>query len=62
MKEEDSDLYERFEEYHNQRTFPMATYKSLLNQAGFEVKEVLADFDEEPSETSERIFFIAIKK
>lgn len=62
MKEENRDLYERFEEYHNQRTFPINTYKSLLNQTGFEVKEVVADFDEAVDDTSERIFFIAMKK
>ncbi|UPM55356.1 class I SAM-dependent DNA methyltransferase [Gottfriedia acidiceleris] len=62
MKEENRDLYERFEEYHNQRTFPIDTYKSLLNQTGFEVKEVIADFDEAVDDTSERIFFIAMKK
>ncbi|MEH7399829.1 class I SAM-dependent methyltransferase [Gottfriedia acidiceleris] len=62
MKEENRDLYERFEEYHNQRTFPINTYKSLLNQTGFEVKEIIADFDEDVDDTSERIFFIAMKK
>ncbi|MGG0178584.1 class I SAM-dependent DNA methyltransferase [Gottfriedia acidiceleris] len=62
MKEENRDLYERFEEYHNQRTFPINMYKSLLNQTGFEVKEIIADFDEAVDDTSERIFFIAMKK
>ncbi|PFH86289.1 class I SAM-dependent methyltransferase [Bacillus sp. AFS088145] len=62
MKEENRDLYERFEEYHNQRTFPINTYKTLLNQTGFEVKEIIADFDEVVDDTSERIFFIAMKK
>jgi SAM-dependent methyltransferase len=62
MKEENRDLYERFEEYHNQRTFPINTYKSMLNQTGFEVKEIIADFDETVDDTSERIFFIAMKK
>jgi SAM-dependent methyltransferase len=62
MKEEHSDLYERFEEYHNQRTFPIDIYKNLLNQAGFEVKEILADFDKATNDTSERNFFIAMKK
>jgi SAM-dependent methyltransferase len=61
MKEEDRDLYERFEEYHNQRTYTVDTYKSLLIQVGFEIKEVLADFDQDVEETSERIFFIAKK-
>ncbi|MES9682697.1 class I SAM-dependent methyltransferase [Gottfriedia acidiceleris] len=62
MKEENRDLYERFEEYHNQRTFPINTYKSLLDQTGFEVKEIIADFDEAVDDTSERIFFTAMKK
>jgi len=62
MKEENSDFYERFEEYHNQMTFPINTYQSLLEQIGFEVKEIRADFHEEVEETSERIFFIAMKK
>jgi SAM-dependent methyltransferase len=62
MKEEHSDLYERFEEYHNQRTFTIDIYKNLLNQAGFEVKEILADFDKATNDTSERNFFIAMKK
>jgi SAM-dependent methyltransferase len=62
MKEENRDVYERFEEYHNQRTFPINTYKSLLNQTGFEVKEIIADFDEVVDDTSERIFLIAMKK
>ncbi|WP_088066923.1 class I SAM-dependent DNA methyltransferase [Gottfriedia luciferensis] len=62
MKEENSDLYERFEEYHNQRTFPVDIYKTLLNQAGFEVKEIIGDFDEALEDNSERIFFTAMKK
>lgn len=62
MKDENRDLYERFEEYHIQRTFPIKTYQSLLNDSGFEVKEILADFNEAVDDTSERIFFIAMKK
>lgn len=61
MKEEDRDVYERFEEYHNQRTYTVDTYESLLKQVGFEIKEVLADFDQKVEKTSERIFFIAKK-
>lgn len=62
MKEENRDSYERFEEYHNQRTFPIETYRALLDQAGFDVKEVIGDFDQAVEETTERIFFIATKK
>lgn len=62
MKEEKRDSYERFEEYHHQRTYPIDTYQALLNQAGFDVKEMIADFDQAVEDTSERIFFIATKK
>ncbi|PEJ56402.1 SAM-dependent methyltransferase [Bacillus sp. AFS002410] len=62
MKDEHRDLYERFEEYHNQRTYPINTYKTWLNENGFEIKEIIADFDESVEEMSERIFFIAMKK
>lgn len=62
MKEEKRDSYERFEEYHHQRTYAIDTYQALLNQAGFNVKEMIADFDQAVEDTSERIFFIATKK
>lgn len=62
MKEEKRDSYERFEEYHHQRTYPIETYQALLHQAGFELKELIADFDQAVEDTSERIFFIATKK
>ncbi|WP_347360027.1 hypothetical protein, partial [Pseudomonas sp. FW305-BF6] len=62
MKEENRESYERFEEYHIQRTFPIETYRALLEQAGFDVKEIIGDFDQVVEETSERIFFIATKK
>ena len=62
MKEENRDSYERFEEYHIQRTFPIETYRDLLDQAGFDIKEMIGDFDHAIEKTSERIFFIATKK
>lgn len=58
----ENELFERFEEYHFQRTFPIEVYVSLLKEAGFQTVEVTADFTEEaPSEQSQRIFFHAIK-
>lgn len=58
----ENELYERFEEYHFQRTFPTEVYVELLKNAGFQMVEVTADFkNEAPSEQSERIFFHAIK-
>ncbi|MGL4336007.1 MAG: class I SAM-dependent DNA methyltransferase [Turicibacter sp.] len=55
--------YERFEETHFQRTFAVEEYASMLEDAGFTILEISADFlDETPSETSERLIFVAQKK
>lgn len=55
-------LFERFEEYHFQRTLPIEKYVTLLKNAGFQGIEVTADFTEQaPDEESLRIFFHAIK-
>lgn len=57
------ELFERFEETHEQRTFPVEQYVAWLKEAGFRVDEVTADFTaEEPDDESERIFFHAIKE
>ena len=54
--------YERFEETHYQRTFAIEEYSQWLEDAGFTILEISADFeDEAPNETSERIFFVAQK-
>lgn len=54
--------FERFEETHEQRTFPVESYTAWLEQAGFRMESVTADFTgQSPSEESERIFFHAIK-
>lgn len=58
----ENELFERFEEYHFQRTFPIEVYAALLEEAGFKSVEITADFtSEQPSEESQRIFFHAIK-
>jgi SAM-dependent methyltransferase len=55
-------LFERFEETHEQRTFPVSVYRNWLEKAGFKVESITADFtDNEPAEESERIFFHAVK-
>lgn len=55
-------LYERFDELHVQKTFPIDTYKQMLERTGFSLLEVSADFTrKEPNHTSERIFFVAKK-
>lgn len=60
--DEQSGKYDRFDEIHNQRTYPIQQYSEWLKDAGFEILEICADFeDTEPQEQSERIFFIARK-
>lgn len=55
-------LFERFEETHEQRTFPVEVYTNWLEVAGFTVESVTADFSsEQPKPDSERIFFYARK-
>lgn len=62
MKDNPTGLYERFEEVHFQRTFPVKVYQKLLENAGFEVEACLGDFGSPLTEVSERIFFVAKKK
>lgn len=58
----DSGQYDRYDELHFQRTFPINVYKDWLKKAGFEVLRINADFEEtEPQMHSERIFFICRK-
>ena len=55
-------MYERYDETHEQRTFPFETYAAFLESAGFEQIEVTADFtNEAPQECAER-YFISAKK
>jgi ubiquinone/menaquinone biosynthesis C-methylase UbiE len=55
--------YNRIDEFHEQRTFPVEQYSQWLKEAGFEVLEISADFEKKPPQkNSERIFFMARKK
>jgi SAM-dependent methyltransferase len=57
-----SGKYDRYDELHFQRTFPIEVYGKWLKDAGFEVLEVTADFEAvSPQTQSERIFFICRK-
>lgn len=57
-----SDLYERFDEEHIQRTFSIEQYMTWLRDIGFTTIEVTADFTgEAPEYESERIFIRAVK-
>ncbi|GAB2483320.1 class I SAM-dependent methyltransferase [Alkalibacterium psychrotolerans] len=55
------DKYQRFEEIHKERTYPLETYRDLLEKAGFRTVEVTADFGEKITEKSRRWFFEARK-
>lgn len=58
----ESGQYERTDELHVQKTFSVAQYCTWLKEAGFNIESVTADFtQDEPTDTSERIFFKAIK-
>lgn len=55
--------YNRIDEFHEQRTFAIDQYSGWLEEAGFEILEISADFEEKtPQPDSERIFFMARKK
>lgn len=62
VKYDESNLYERFDEEHFQRTFPVEYYEEWLYQVGFSHVEITADFkDENPKFDSERIMIRAVK-
>ncbi len=55
--------YDRYDEQHFQRTFPVEIYKAWLIEAGFEILEVTADFMHHTLQSdSERIFFTCRKQ
>jgi SAM-dependent methyltransferase len=55
-------LYERFDEYHLQRTFPVIQYQEMLEEAGFTILEVSGDFEDiSLSDNCERVFFTVRK-
>ncbi|MBO0996505.1 methyltransferase domain-containing protein [Bacillus sp. SD075] len=62
VRDDESGLYDRFDELHYQRTYPVEQYKKWLEQAGFTVSEIMADLEEAPLATeTERILFVASK-
>ncbi|EAD5682136.1 class I SAM-dependent methyltransferase [Listeria innocua] len=58
----EDNMYNRVDELHKERTYPITTYKELLKKYGFSKIDVYADFSHEnPTNSSERIFFVARK-
>jgi 2-polyprenyl-3-methyl-5-hydroxy-6-metoxy-1,4-benzoquinol methylase len=63
-KELQSEKYDRFDEYHHQRTYLPDTYKQWLESAGFQVCGLFGDFDIEKTEQLDqvdRLFFACLK-
>lgn len=61
--DEKSGQYERYDELHFQRTYSIEVYKSWLLEIGFELLEVVEDFESKHQETeAERLFFICRKQ
>ncbi len=55
------EYFERIDELHQERTYPLETYMDMLSKVGFQCN-IYADFeDEAPTETSKRWFFVCHK-
>lgn len=63
LEDEEHAAYIRFDELHKQRTYQVSYYKALLEEAGFTVEGITADFSPSlsPADDSERIFFTCRK-
>ncbi|WP_433958827.1 class I SAM-dependent DNA methyltransferase [Cytobacillus horneckiae] len=60
--DEESGRYDRYDELHYQRTFSPEVYQTWLNECGFTILQVSADFHDGPiEENPERIFFVCAK-
>lgn len=59
--EQETGQYERYEELHKERTYPIETYLEMLRKAGFSNIEVVADFNQDITGDNARWFFKAQK-
>lgn len=58
----ESDLFERRDELHKERTYSLELYQRMLENAGFSQVVCLGDFtDSEPNEKTRRWFFVCQK-
>ncbi|MCP8616929.1 class I SAM-dependent DNA methyltransferase [Salirhabdus salicampi] len=60
----DGEDYKRFDEFHEQKTFEINTYRNWLLQCGFQVERIYADFSlSKPiHDEADRLFFVCTKK
>lgn len=62
IKDEDTNLYHRFEEFHYEKAYSIETIISLIEKAGLKFLGVYDENTfEKPKNNSERIFFVATK-
>ncbi|GIN71001.1 methyltransferase [Bacillus sp. J14TS2] len=62
LKDHATGQYERFDEFHTQRTYSVADFTKWLKETGFKIRSITADFTKDaPQEESERIFFVCQK-
>ncbi len=62
IEEEQTGKYERFDENHTQTAFSSDEYKKWLEDIGFQIESIYADFDEQVDDNkAERLFFICKK-
>ncbi len=55
-------LYQRFDEYHEQVIFPLYEYKTILEETGFRIEEIFFDFDSSKNEHNcDKIIIVAKK-
>ena len=60
---EDENKYERLRESFSERAYSVEDIKKWLSETGFEVTGIYDDMTEnEPTETSERVYFTAVKR
>lgn len=68
IKDNEKDIYHRFDEQHYQRTYEIDEYKVMLGQIGFEIITIFADFDPDfvvdtnDEAYFDRVFFVIKKK
>ncbi|MBM6619228.1 class I SAM-dependent DNA methyltransferase [Bacillus suaedaesalsae] len=63
VRDEATNLYDRFDEVHMQRTFPIQQYEKWLREVGFTSIVISSDFEATLNdEQNERIFFCCQKK
>lgn len=63
IREQESDLYRKYEETHFQKAYDLETIRRLVQQSGLEYMTAYDAFTrDEPTEVSERIYVIAREK